>query len=484
MTNQDDASASAPPSTTAALRATLDRTLHQPTTELALVALILTSVALLVAEAIFDEDPSVVRVLVVTGDIITGIFVLELSARFWIAPKKTRFLRRYWLDILSVLPLVRPLRLFRVLMLMRLFRAGVLLNRRLSIFQGLVRGAMPELTLLGTLSSILVLAAAVTLYFAEHATNPSFARFRDSLWFSVLSLIGGEPIGGEPVSDIGRVATMALMLGGLTVFGVFVGTVSAGMVARVSKRMGMPEMDIDELNGHVLVCGWNSSGSTLLEELFFDPHAEPRPVVIITEASDLPVEISTSRVRRELLYHVSGDYTRIEVLERAAIRRASVAILLSDQTVASRSDQDRDARTVLAGLTIERLARGIFTCAQLNDRQNESLLRMAGVEEIVVTREYAGFILGSASRTLGLVTVLDDVLSAREGNTFLKVPLPAALDARTVSELHTLLARDHAAILVAAEIGPDARLEVNPPAETRIAAGAQLVVIAASPPRW
>lgn len=482
MSSAQDTSAA--PTAIARLRATVDRVLHHPVTELALVALILLSVGLLVAEAIFDRDAPLVATLERSGDLVTGLFVVELVARYWVAPKKSRFFRRYWVDLLAVVPLARPLRLFRVLRLLRLFRAGVLINRRASAFQGVFRGAATELTLLGTVSAILVLTGSVTLYLGERATNPDFASFGDSAWFSVLSLVGGEPIGGEPTTELGRAVTLALMLGGLTVFGVFVGTVSASMMARLSKRMGMHEMDTDELSGHVVVCGWNSSGHTMLEELFFDPHAAPMPVVIVTEADELPSDLDPSRLRRELLHHVSGDYTRIEVLERAGIARASAAILLSDQTVASRSDQDRDARTVLAGLTIERLARGIFTCAQLNDRQNESLLRMAGVEEIVVTREYAGFILGSAGRNLGLVTVLDDLLTARHGNAFFKTTLPAALDGRSVGELHTILAEQHGAVLIAVETERGARPQVNPPPATRVTTGAQLVVIAERPPRW
>lgn len=472
------------PTPGARLRAATDRALHHPATELALVVLILGSVGVLIAEAIFDRDAALVATLELVGDVITWVFVAELAARFWVAPKKSRFFRRYWLDILAVAPLARPLRLFRVLRLLRLFRAGVLVNRRVSAFEGVFRGASTELTLLGTVTAILVLTGSVTLYLGERGTNPDFARYGDSLWFSVLSLVGGEPIGGEPATELGRAVTLALMLGGLTVFGVFVGTVSASMMARLTKRMGIHEMDTDELRGHVVVCGWNPSGHTMLEELFFDPHAEPMAVVIITEEEELPKELDLARMRRELLYHVSGDYTRIEVLERAGVARAGAAILLSDDTVPSRSDQDRDARTVLAGLTIERLARGIFTCAQLNDRQNESVLRMAGVEEIVVTREYAGFILGSAGRNLGLVTVLDDLLTARHGNAFFKTALPAALDGKSVGELHAILAKDHGAVLVAAEMERGARVRVNPPRDARVAAGAQLVVIAERPPRW
>ncbi len=474
----------------ARVREAVDKGLHHPVTELALVGLILVSVGLLVAEAVFDRHLRIYAQLERLGDAITWVFVVELLARFWVAPKKSRFFRRYWVDVLAVVPLVRPLRLFRAVRLLRLFRAGLLLNRRLSTFQGVFRGAASEFTLLGTLSAILVTAGAVTMYLAERGANPEFATFRQGVWFSLFSAIGGEPIGGTPVTETGRVVTLVLMLGGLTVFGVFVGTISASMVARLSQRMRVNEMDIDELTGHIVVCGWNHSGHTMLHELFTSRQGPPPAVVLVTEQDDLPPDLDPAQVRRELLYHVPGDCTRVEVLERAGVRRASAAIILSDATVPTRPDQDRDARTVLAGLTIERLTdKKIFTCAQLNDRQNESLLRMAGVEEIVVTREYAGFILGSAGRNLGMVTVLDDLLTAQHGNAFCRTTLPAELDGQTVEALHGILLERHGAILVAwgprAGAGSGAgKLRVNPPRETRVSAGDTLVVIAEGPLRW
>ena len=459
------------------------RALHHPYTELALVVLIVASVGLLIAESSrFLPGPTRLAV-EVAGDVITWIFVVELSLRFWVARKKRRFFRRYWLDILSVLPVVRPLRLFRVLRLLRLFRAGLLLNRRLSAFQGVFRFAGAEFTLLGSVTLILVLAGAVTVFLAERGLESGFDDLESALWFSLYTLIAGEPTGGNPESEMGRIVTLGLMFGGLTVFGVFVGTVSASMAQRLAGRREVNEMDLDELTGHVVVCGWNHSAPMVVEELFsIDAH---QAVVIITEAEGLPEDLRRERIRPELLYHVYGDYTRVEVLQEAAIEKASTAILLSDKTI-ERSDQDRDARTVLAALTIERLAPGIFTCAELRSRDNESLLRMAGVEEIVIADEYSGYILGSVSRNRGLVKTLDEILSIRYGNAFYKADVPPEHVGKTIADLSHLLRTAHEAILVSLErgTGSDYEVKVNPPVDMRVEAGDRLVVIAERPVSW
>ena len=145
-----------------------------------------------------------------------------------------------------------------------------------------------------------------------------------------------------------------------------------------------------------------------------------------------------------------------------------------------RSDQDRDARTVLAALTIEKLAPGIFTVAELTNRQNEELLKMASVEEIVVADEYGAVIMGSASRNRGLVSIVDEILSSRYGNSFRKIPVDKRHAGRTIEDLYMALKRDKDAVLVAlvrADDGVEQDVLVNPALDLVVTEGDRLVVL-------
>ena len=449
------------------------------------VGLIVTAVGALLAEAAFAPRSPTRLALEVLGDSIGVLFIVELSLRFWVAPRKMRFFKRYWLDIVAVMPLARPLRLLRVLVLLRLFRAGVLMNRRLAAYSGVLRGTLNELTIVATLSITIVLVGAMSLRInGEHIrlVDPSMqGTLEGTLWYSVLTLIGGEPILGSPSSELGHAVTLALMLGGMTVFGMFIGTVSATMSTVLSKRLSGGDMEIDELSDHTVVCGWNPAGATMLKELFSTQR--PRPVLIVTEHAQRPADLPASGVRPELIYHHTGDYTRVEVLETVGIRRARSAILLID-TGDSRSDQDRDARTVLAALTIERLNPGIFCCAELVNGEHASLLKMANVEEVVVRDWYAGVIMGSMGRNRGLAAVLNDILSTSDGNAFHKVTVPRGFAGHTVGDMHSHLKAQQGAILISCETpGPPRQVFVNPPVDHVLAQGDVLVVIAAGPLR-
>ncbi len=451
------------------VRREVERWMNSTGVELTLLVLIVVSVVLTVLEVVVAEPLQ--GWLMRLGDALTALFALELALRFWTARKKARFFERYWIDIVAVLPLVRPLRFLRVLRVLRLFRAGMLFNRRIARVQ-LAGRTGAELMGLSLATAVLVVMSAMVLTIVE-AENPDFAHFDGSMWFAAYSLVGGEPIGGTPTTSVGRWTTLILMLGGLTLFGVFVGTVSAGMVAGLSRRLEVHELDIDELIDHVLVCGWNQAAPTVLRELFGANAPRGRAVVVVTEKA-VPPEDLPSELPADLLYQHIGDYTRVDVLEAVSLERASQVVLLADELI-PRSAQDCDARTVLAALTVERMKPTVYTVAMLHSRQNEELLRMSGVEEIVVGDFFSGMIVGSVSRNRGLVQVLDEILTGNRGNSFHTSVVPAALAGKTVRDLHDHLLDQHQAVLVSVEL--DGRVKVNPPLDRALRGGERMVVL-------
>lgn len=456
------------------LRAGADRFIHHPWVELGILLLILLSVALLLAELALPTGPTA-RAAAVAGEVITGIFVVELSIRFAVARKKSRFFQRYWIDILAVLPAVRALRVFRVLRVLRLVRAGALYNRRLSVLSGAGRlgGRGSDAAGLVAGMGIVVVLAAVALYLGEGPVNSGFDEFGEAMWFAAYSLVGGEPIGAMPQTELGRWVTLLLMMGGLSIFGVIVGAVSAGMVRRLQDQVGVHEMDLDELRDHVVVCGWNGSGPTVLRELFAQG-GRGRAVVLVTERSVPADELPTEGVPAEALYVHTGDFTRIEVLQEVGVPFAATAVLLAD-TLVARSNQDTDARTVLAALTIEGMSEDIYTVAELHTRQSEALLRRARVEEIVVADWFAGAILGTAASHPGVVAFLDEVLTQAHGDRFHTLEVGAERAGRRVRALHEELYARHGALLVA--VVDDRGVDVNPSPTRAVDRGAQVVVL-------
>lgn len=460
------------------MRRRLDAFINHPIADIIIVLLILLSVSLLVVEATLPLSHTLFDVFELAGHVITGLFIIELGIRFIGMPNRRRFLRIYWLDVLAVLPVTRALRILRVLRLLRLFRVGILVNRRLSLLGAAFRQGKSELLTVGVVVMIVVLAGAIGMNLLEREENQAFASIEQTTWWSLYSLIAGEPVMGEPKTFLGRLLGLFVMLGGLCFFAIFTGIISAAMVNRLSRRMEVREMALEDVKEHVIICGWSRVALRVMEELCADSRLRSKAIVLVNELES-PPDMEAIQVPQDRLFFVRGDHTKVEVLQKAGAERAAIAILLADE-IGQRTDQDRDARTVLAALTIEKLNRRIFTCVELHNRDNREHLAMAGVEEIIVPAEYAGRIIAASSRTRGLVALFDELLTSRYGNQIYKTDLPQEWIGKQVGWIHQELKQRYNAVLLSVERRDmeGCHVQVNPPSETILATGDQLIFIA------
>ncbi len=448
-------------------------------TEMVVAVMIIISVVFVLMEASLPHTWPHFAALETANNAITWLFVIELTLRFLAERRKMRFFRRFWIDIIAVLPLMRGFRILRVLRLLRLFRVGLIVSRHLRFFSGRASFMRLEYVLITFSIFVAVLMGALSIRFAEGRVNPQFANIGDALWFALLTLIGGEPIGGTPVTEFGRVITAALMMGGLTVFAIFTGTVSAVMVDSL-RSIKFRSMEIDEISNHVVICGWNRAGELVIDELLHSSQYEH--FVIVAENPEVE-ELSLFKRHEQRVFFIAGDYTRLEVLRQAGVERANVAILLADDSKEGRTLQDRDARTVLAAMLIEKLHPEIYTSVQLHNRDNETSLRRVGVEEVIVSDEYVGNIMASVVRNRGIVSVLDELLTAKRGHQFFKRPVPKQLVGKNVVEAMRALKEDYDCTLIAVDRGGGAHnIIVNPAGDIVLAADFHIIVAGSTPP--
>lgn len=458
----------------------LRRFMNHTITDIVVIILILFSIALLLAEILFPQRPDILEVFNIA---LTIFFSIELFLRFLAERKTSVFFRRYWLDIIAVLaPYFRSLRILRVLRLLRIFRLGKLLNRRFSGIQSWLAFGLRQQFWLILIIITLVIAGAVTFHLAE-PHNPKVKTLQDAIWWSLFSLVGGEPLTGEPAESFsGRLISLIIVTSGVVTFAAVTGIITAIMINRLKPQMERGDMDLEELEHHIVICGWSRSANLLIAALQNSEEYWDKGIVLIAEFGEGEPEnlLDKAKILPSTLYVIKGDFTRLEILERAGIQRANEAIVLADQ-IRERSDQDRDARTVLAAMLIEKQNPTIFTCVELLNRDNAAHLERMGVEEILVTDEYAGTILANAQRTRGIITMLNELFDPARGNQFYKVPLPTVWAGKTISYIFEALKRQYDAILVSIETtdpSGGSQLKVNPHNDLIARNGDKLVVIA------
>ena len=473
----------AKPTSKPTIRQDLDAFIHHPVTDVVVIIMILASVGLLIAEDVYPQDCPMGYLVEFLGNVITWLFVVELSIRYYVTPSKRKkeFFGSYWADILSVLPVLRPLRFLRILRLLRVVRVGLILNRRLSAMSRTFRESFGEITFILVLLAAVILLGTIGMHLAERHSS-HFGSLGFSFWWSFFSLVAGSPVEGSPmpVTLTGRIFLLAIMASSMTIFAILTGVVSAGMINSFKNQIRAQKMEIEKLRNHVMICGMNRMLGRIIEELQYLPKYRHKGIVVVAEFEEIPAVPSRIHYPANVLF-LQGDYTKLSVLREAGLERADTAILLADKTK-PRSDQDRDARTVLAAILIERerrkVGKEIFTCVELLNPDNMEQLSSMGVEELVILDEYGGSIIAASSANEGMVPVFNELFTRGWGNAFIKRPIYKELVGRTVADAMVWLKENIDAILLAVHHKGELKPVVNPPKENLLVEDDQLILIA------
>jgi voltage-gated potassium channel len=161
-----------------------------------------------------------------------GIFVVDLVVRLALADERLRYLVRHWYDLLViVLPLLRPLRLLRLIPLLSVLnrRAQIRLRGRVGIY--IAGGA-----------SLLAFCAALAVLDAERSSpNANIRDFGDAIWWAVTTMTTVGYGDHYTVTAAGRLVAFGLMIGGIALLGTVTATVASWLVEAVAAEKEQAE---------------------------------------------------------------------------------------------------------------------------------------------------------------------------------------------------------------------------------------------------
>ena len=314
---------------------------------------------------------------------------------------------------------------------------------------------------------VLILAGAGGLTWFEEDRS-----FPDAVWWAIVTLttVGFGDI--APISLGGRAIGVVLMFFGIGVLGTFTATIAGVFVEKRQKRER--GMEASDLEGHIVLCGWNGRTREILKDLRADPRAAGAGIVLLAEVETKPVE-------DEQLHFVRGDVNE-EDLRRAGIQRAATVVLVGDRGL---DYQARDAKAVLAVLTIKSLNPDVYVIVELAGEENVRHCKHARADEIIVGADLCSRVISTATLDHGISTVLHELLSAQEGQNLITIPVTDAQAGRTFLDLFCELKRKQGRIALAiqrcggGERG--GRIVTNPAADVPVEAEDRLVVISAQP---
>jgi voltage-gated potassium channel len=173
--------------------------------------------------------------------VITIYFTVEYLVR-WVASRSWRYPLRpiAIVDLLALLPFylaflvdIRVLRLIRLVRLLKLYRYTTALQSIRDAFYQV----RYEFGVIGFALFTLCWICAVVIYDCERKAQPeTMQHFSDAVWYVIVTLttVGyGDKV---PVTPEGKLTAVALMLGGLGLFGTFVSLIGGAFVEELRLR--------------------------------------------------------------------------------------------------------------------------------------------------------------------------------------------------------------------------------------------------------
>jgi voltage-gated potassium channel len=286
---------------------------------------------------------------------------------------------------------------------------------------------------------------------------PPFEAFYMTL--ITISTVGFSEI--KPLSDIGRVITIVIIVLGISLL-----TYTLGQVARIfvegelRKVLGRRKLEkqIAALKNHYIICGYGRIGAIVVRELL----AENIPLVVIEQNPEALAILEAN----QMLY-LNMDATTDEALIAAGLERANGLVT----AVSS------DADSVFIVLSAKGLRPDIFILARASDAKNESKLHRAGASRVVCPYQMGGRRMAEILNKPTVVDFLDQTMMHTELGLQMEeaiIPEHSPITGKTV--VSSKLRQDFGVIIVAIK-RTSGEMVFNPGASEIFNAGDVIVVI-------
>lgn len=177
---------------------------------------------------------------------IWGLFVVDYIARLCLASDRLRWFYRHLPDLAMVaLPMLRPLRLLRLVLLIETLQKAV---------GHTFKGRIAAYTASGV--TLLIYVASLAVFDKERdqrgATITSFGK---AVWWSITTVTTVGYGDFYPVTVTGRVIAVLLMIGGISLVGVVTASLATWIIQRVSEtdtvNQAATVAHIDELRNEI-----------------------------------------------------------------------------------------------------------------------------------------------------------------------------------------------------------------------------------------
>jgi voltage-gated potassium channel len=191
---------------------------------------------------IFISDPHIQQIITIVDSILILIFLIDFLRRVRVADDARKYVVKGWgwLDLISIIPMLRIARILRIVRVMRVLqRMGGPSAAMQAFFASRATGGL----LLVFLIAILVLefGGIAVLFTEKDAADATILTAGDAIWYIIvtMSTVGYGDI--YPVTDLGRLFGVVIIVVGVGVFGTLTGFLANAFMAPADEAGEAPE---------------------------------------------------------------------------------------------------------------------------------------------------------------------------------------------------------------------------------------------------
>jgi len=274
------------------------------------------------------------------------------------------------------------------------------------------------------------LVGASLVFLFENSVNNQFEALGDSIWWVLVTMttVGyGDKV---PITSGGRIIGIIIMFFGLALLSSFTATISSFFIAKkIKEGRGLEAI---KLKNHLIICGWNFSVEQILSWLEKDK-SKVSSIVMINQLNEENIAEIIHRFSSLKIKFVRGDFTKEAVLNRANIRFAHTAIILPDSSAGLGTKSDE--QTILSTLTIKSINSKIKVFAYIVDRENLSHIRKAKADEVLISDDYAGYLMASHIISPGVPQTVHQLISEDSTYKLTRQEISTSFHDKTYGEL-------------------------------------------------
>ncbi|MDP9443699.1 MAG: NAD-binding protein [Actinomycetota bacterium] len=256
----------------------------------------------------------------------------------------------------------------------------------------------------------LMTTMVVIVYLDRHSYRDAYdgrVSLTDAIYYTTVSISTTGYGDITPVTDAARMINAFVVTPLRIMFLVVLVGTTLEVLAHQGRETWRVALWRRHMQDHVVVVGYGTKGRSAVATLL--SNGVPRENILVVD----PKNSAIADAHSDGLAAIAGDASRRAVLRRAEVPRAQQVIITTD----------RDDSAVLTTLNVRQLNPDAYVVVAVREQSNVPLVRQSGADSVITSSDAVGRLLGLATLSPSLGSVMEDLLAYGEGLEVAERPL-------------------------------------------------------------